>query len=121
LNGVDNAKLSRPCHKAFNFDLVIDKLKEHYDSGHHTKAYKDIKAFMKNNGIAHRQGSGYRSNDPLSDADVLDIVGKLYAVFPWFADCVNKFDVTDVGEVYDLAKLFDRTVADTEIDPQPKL
>ena len=76
---------------------------------------------MQGNGIEHRQGSGYRSSAPLSDADVLDIIEKLYAKFPWFAHCVNKFDVTDVGEVYDLAKLFERTLPDIEIDPQPNL
>jgi len=75
---------------------------------------------MEENGVSHRQGSGYRSNKPLSDADVLDIIGKLYAKFPWFTDCVNKFDATDVGEVYDLAKLFDTALPDIDIDPQPK-
>ncbi len=116
------AATSRPCHKAFNFDLVIAELKCHYPNGHHTKAYKDVQVFMQNTGFEHRQGSGYRSKTPLTDVDVLDIVDRLYTTFPWFVHCVRKFDVTDVGEVYDLAKLFEEYNAapETARQPQPK-
>lgn len=114
-------KTPRPYHKAFNFDMVIAELKRYYPNGHHTKAYKDIGAFMHKNGFEHRQGSGYRSKTPLSDVDVLDIVDKLYAALPWFTKCVNKFDVTNVGEVYDLAAMYRNTTAiEMEIAPQPK-
>lgn len=111
---------SRPCHKAFNFDLVIAELKQHYPDGHHTKAYKDIQIFMRKNGFSHRQGSGYRSERQMSDVEVLNIVEKLHTEFPWFANCVNKFDVTDVGEVYDLALLFERYHTVVPIVPQPE-
>lgn len=94
------------CRKAFNFDLVIAELKQHYPDGHHTKAYKDVQGFMTRNGFAHRQGSGYLSKEPLSDLDVIDLIDRLQGALPWFAQCVNKFDVTDVGEMYDLKPMF---------------
>ena len=114
-------KTGRLYHKAFNFDMVIAELKKHYPNGHHTKAYKEIGAFMHKNGFEHRQGSGYRSKAPLSDVEVLDIVDKLYAALPWFTKCVNKFDVTNVGEVYDLATMYkDALAIEMDIAPAPK-
>lgn len=86
--------------------LIIAELKKHYPNGHHTKGYKDVQNFMKQNYFEHRQGSGYRSLNPLSDIEVMQIAADLNKAFPWFGQCINKFDVTDVGDIYDLVHMF---------------
>lgn len=68
------------------------------------KAYKEIKTFMKENGFSHRQLSGYSSDKPMSKTQVERFVEKLTDEFPWFAQCVSRFDVTNIGKQYDMMK-----------------
>lgn len=109
------------CYKAFNFDLVISQLKKHYPDGHYTKAYKDIQSFFKKNGFEHRQGSGYLSLKMLSDVDVMRIGSKLNKSLPWLGQCVNKFDVTDIGEMHDLTHIFVKTSKPQRQKPRESL
>lgn len=94
--------------KAINFDLDTKKLKEIYCTAgkplEYLKGYKEIKEFMKENGFAHRQWSGYVSDNPMSKMQVERFVEKMTNELPWLAKCVNKFDVTDIGKQYDMMK-----------------
>lgn len=94
--------------KAINFDLDTKKLKEVYCTTNnpleYLKAYKEIKTFMKENGFSHRQLSGYSSDKPMSKTQVERFVEKLTDEFPWFAQCVSRFDVTNIGKQYDMMK-----------------
>lgn len=97
--------------KAINFDLDTKKLKQFYPCKgllSYKKAYKDIKKFMENNGFEHRQWSGYISKQNIDSYDVSVIIAKLSYKFPWLKQCVNKFDVTDIGNQYDLTDIIDK-------------
>ncbi len=88
--------------KAVNFDLDTKALKIYYPGKHYRQAYRDIRKFMLDNGFTHRQWSGYNSKDKLSNLDVQRFATKLSKSFPWLKKCVNRFDVTDIGEQHDL-------------------
>ena len=88
--------------RAIHFDLKEALLKQHYPKKDYKQAYKDIRLFMENNGFTHRQWSGYFSDTPLSFADIVDIMDKLWTQFPWLEKCAVKFDITNIGRTYDL-------------------
>ncbi len=100
--------MAKQMRKAINFDLDTKKLKDAYCVTNrpleYLKAYGEIKDFMKSKGFLHRQWSGYVSKEPLSKAQVDYLVQNMTRTFPWFAQCVEKFDVTNVGEQYDMMK-----------------
>ncbi len=91
--------------RAINFDLDTKELLKHFKNTH--KAYSDIKSFMKKNGFEHRQYSGYISNNPISVSEILVLTNTLNKQFKWLKDCVQKYDVTEIGETYDLKYIFD--------------
>lgn len=92
--------------KAINFDLDTKDLKRYYCKTNNPferlKAYREIGDFLKKNGFSHRQWSGYTSNNPLSMTEITDIVSRLSEEKSWFPKCVRKFDVTEIGEQYDM-------------------
>lgn len=91
--------------KAINFDLDTKELLKHFKNTH--QAYSAIKVFMEDNGFEHRQYSGYVSSGYISDASVTILTEKLNDKFKWLKDCVQKYDVTEIGETYDLKYIFD--------------
>lgn len=93
------------CKKAINFDLDTKALKKYYPGKNYRHAYTDIKKFMESEGFLHRQWSGYNSKEKLSMQDIQMITKKLSKTFPWLKKCVNRFDVTDIGEQHDLTHL----------------
>ena len=97
--------MERRYYKALNFDLDTHKLKVHYPGANYRKAYEDLRRFFKRHRFSHRQGSGYISDDKLATADIYDLMDELSQQFPWIGDCVNKIDVTNVGQQYDLIEL----------------
>ena len=91
--------------KAINFDLDTKELLKHFKNTH--QAYSSIKKFMEENGFEHRQYSGYISSEPMSTHYITDITEKLNKKFKWLKDCIQKYDVTEIGETYDLKYVFD--------------
>ena len=91
--------------KAINFDLDTKELLKHFKNTH--QAYSSIKKFMEENGFEHRQYSGYVSKGNISNAFVTMLTEKLNEKFHWLKDCVQKYDVTEIGETYDLKYVFD--------------
>ena len=89
--------------KAINFDLSTNELKKHFNNT--AEAYNKIKEFMLQNGFEHRQYSGYMSKEVIDDDRVSVLITRLSRQFSWLSNCVQKFDVTDIGEQYDLTHL----------------
>lgn len=89
--------------KALNFDLSTNEVKKHFK--HTAEAYNQIKDFMLDHGFEHRQYSGYVSKEMLDDDDITILTFKLSSQCPWLSSYVQKFDVTDIGEQYDLTHL----------------
>ncbi|MBR1442117.1 MAG: hypothetical protein IJ583_01115 [Firmicutes bacterium] len=94
--------------KAINFDLDTNLLKKYYPKKtiftSYTKAYKDIKNYLQKQGFSHRQGSGYVSELPIEDYEVLKIVREMSKKFTWLSQCVKQFDVTEIGMTYDMTQ-----------------
>ena len=91
--------------KAINFDLDTKELLKHFNNTH--QAYSSIKKFMEENGFEHRQYSGYISTAPISEYDITMLTDKINEKFKWLKDCIQKYDVTEIGETYDLKYIFD--------------
>lgn len=87
--------------RAINFDLSEELLKLHYPKSI-KNAWKEVGRYLKDNGFKHRQYSGYVSKNKLSDGELLTIVYKMWQELPWLEYCATKFDVTNIGEIYDL-------------------
>ncbi len=95
--------MERKYFKAINFDLDTSRLKEYYPR--YQQAYRDLLKFFKGKDFSHRQGSGYVSNNKISTADIIDLIGDLQKEFKWSGTCIKKIDVTNVGAQYDLTEL----------------
>ena len=95
--------MERRYYKAINFDLDTRKLREYYTR--YQQAYADLLKFFSSKNFSHRQGSGYVSNEKLTSADIVDIIGDMQKKFDWAGTCVKKIDVTNIGAQYDLTEL----------------
>lgn len=82
-------------YRAVNFDLNTDAMQQVL--GSKTKGYGLIKKSMENLGFEHRQGSGYRSLEPMTRAEAETFTHNLGRENPWLADCVKTFDITNSG------------------------
>lgn len=100
--------MERKYFKAINFDLNTHRLKDFYPRTNYRKAYDDLEHFFNQHNFSHRQGSGYVSTIKLSTADIYDLMDDLANNFEWISKCVNKIDVTNVGQQYDLTNLLCR-------------
>lgn len=95
--------------KAFNFDLDTKKLKSVF--GNTRDGYKILKREFLSNGFAHRQWSGYVSQDKMTDNAAAQFVASLTNKEPWLAQCVKRFDITDIGKVYDMTAVIHNSAA----------
>lgn len=116
----------RKYFKAINFDLKIESLRQYYSPNHPKQAYREIKKFLISNGFSHRQWSGYRSKNRLSDYDIISLVDEMFGKIPWLESCAKRFDVTNIGRTYDLLSIRIAnknaekvTVASLEIESNP--
>lgn len=103
--------------KAINFDLDVQKLKENYPNKYYNQAYVDIRKFLEKNGFAHRQGSGYISNEKIKYSEVTKIIGTMNKKMNWLHCCVKELDVTSVGKEHSLLYLFE---SDHDIEEKMK-
>lgn len=94
--------MSARVRKAINFDLDTKALKEFYPGKDYRAAYGEIKNFMENIGFEHRQWSGYISIKALDQKEIARNVKKIAQKFPWLSQCVNRFDVTNIGKTCDM-------------------
>lgn len=102
--------------KAINVDLDTKALQQYYPSSNWRKAYEDINKFFLSNGFEHRQGSGYISLIKTDDYSVLTLTRKLLNAMPWLSKCVKHFDVTDIGEQFDMLNIIKGTAPEMDID-----
>lgn len=94
--------MERRYYKAINFDLDTHLLDQYHPSHDYHRAYYDLKKFFKCHNFNHKQGSGYVSKEKLNSQDIYELIDDLYNEYPWIADTVEEFDVTNVGTQYEL-------------------
>lgn len=93
------------CYKALYFDLSIKALKQFFSYKNPKGAYEKLRKYFINNHFSHEQYSGYHSKYKTTDLEIFLFIQKMKKTFPWMERCVNHFEVTDVGEDYDLVPL----------------
>lgn len=106
-------------YRALNFDLKLKLLKQYYPKKNFLNAYRDIKSFMTKNGFSHRQWSGYRSNEKLTDAQIGMLMLEMRETLPWVEKCSTKIDITNIGKMYDIKgfyNLHDKSEEDKDIE-----
>ena len=99
----EKGRIMRGQYRSVNFDLSTKAMKETLGSS--TKGYRIIQKSMQDFGFSHRQGSGYRSDKPLTKEETKQFVKDFGKANPWLADCVKAFDVTNSGRTdYDFTE-----------------
>ena len=91
--------MSRPKRKAIYFDLDTNKMK---NLGIYPDGYRLLENEFKKHSFSHRQGSGYVSDNKLTEGDIYETVIQITERQPWLSECVKKIDVTDIGRQHDL-------------------
>lgn len=86
--------------RAVNFDLDINQMALVF--GSKTVGYEKLKKSFKKIGFIHRQGSGYVSKKPLTNAQLMKAIKVVSKENTWLATCLNIMDVTKVEKVYEL-------------------
>ena len=89
--------------KTINFDLSSNELMKIYPDT--SIPYSAIKRFMLKNGFEHRQKSGYVSIEPMSDIDITKFSEKLGRKFTWLEKCLDKYDIANIGDDFDLRNI----------------
>lgn len=90
---------------AINFDLSIRKLQQYFSQEHPKSAYGVIAKYMREYDFEHRQYSGYISNKPITQAELIDIVWEIHQKLPWLYECENRMDATVITRVFDMKEI----------------
>lgn len=94
--------------KQITFDLDTNILKQIHGEKNYTKAYSDVRSFMKNNDFEHIEGSAYASNSVMSNYDVLKTIDKLKEKHAYLNKSVKELHQTDItGETHSMTGHFD--------------
>lgn len=93
-------------YKAIYFDLKIKALEKHFSAKNSQKAYRKIRKFFLRQKFTHAQQSGYHSTFKTTDLYIFDLIYTMKGEFPWLCFCAGRFEVTNVGEHYNLMEVF---------------
>lgn len=102
---------------AINFDLEQKKLREYLDKNNPERAYGLLRTFLKKKGFMHVQGSGYNSEQEMSEGDLFKLMLELDETFEWFGHAVKSIQATEIGERYDYTEQFKDVAEEEEIFP----
>lgn len=58
------------------------------------------------NGFSHRQWSGYRSDEKLTDRQVRNLMLQMRNELTWMDKCSTKIDVTNIEKIYDIKAFY---------------
>ena len=111
------AKREAKQYKVLYFDLHVQSLKQFYPKKNHLGAYGDIKRYLLKHGFTHEQWSGYHSEKKMTDLDIFDLVHEMAEEMIWFSQCINHFEVTNVGTNYNLVEILKPEDAELDLEP----
>ena len=101
--------------KALYFDLRIKNLKEYFSELNPNGAYRKIRDYLVQRDFSHEQYSGYPSKYKTTDLEIFDLIREMGEEFSWLPQCLNHFEVTNIGTDHDLMQLFD------DVEPEPDM
>ncbi|HAP22149.1 MAG TPA: hypothetical protein DCR27_12845, partial [Lachnospiraceae bacterium] len=87
-----------------------------YSASNPRGAYRKIRDYLLllKRRFSHEQYSGYHSLYKTTDLEIFDLMFEMKKEFPWFGQCLNHFEVTNVGTNHDLMQLFGEPFSETE-------
>lgn len=91
--------------RALHFDLSVQQIDKYFSC--RSTPYYHIKRVMTMHNFYHQQGSGYVSNEPITEVDVFDVVKDLKFRVPHFEDIVKSFDSTYLENVWNIKPFID--------------
>lgn len=100
--------------KALYFDLCVKDLEKYYSVSNPKGAYRKIRDYLLKRQFSHEQYSGYHSLYKTTDLEIFDLMYEMKKEFPWLGQCLNHFEVTNVGANHDLMQLFGEPFSETE-------
>lgn len=109
---MESMSKSHSARRAINFDLNIEALRDNYSVTNPKGAYREIRSFFEKNGFFHRQGSGYCSEEKITDYELFELMEKMFKTFPWLGNCTKRIDATDIGKIYDIKELLGKKVVE---------
>lgn len=92
-------------YRAVNFDLSKKKLEKYFSATNPKGAYHKIYNFFVKNNFEHRQHSGYRSKESMTDTEIMNLMDELFTKMPWLDKCAEKMDITNIDSIYDVLKI----------------
>ncbi len=98
------------------FDLVQDKLEQHYHVKSTGNAYNDIAGVLEAHGFKRQQGSLYIGNDSISAVECVLAVQELSKRFSWFAPSVGDIRMLRIEDNNDLKPAIDWIMANSGAD-----
>lgn len=102
-------------YKALYFDLCVNDLERYFSNTNPRGAYRKIRDYLLMRNFSHEQYSGYHSKYKTTDLNIFYLVHKMQGDLPWLSQCINRFEVTDVGENYNLMDLFASTFLEDDL------
>lgn len=100
--------------KALYFDLRVKDLEKYYSAANPRGAYRKMHDYLLKRHFSHEQYSGYHSLYKTTDLEIFDLVYEMKNEFPWLGQCLNHFEVTNVGANHDLMQLFGEPFSESE-------
>ncbi len=94
--------------KQIAFDLDTKALKKYYPGGSWNNSYEIIKRHMLKNGFSWLQGSVYISNEPMTSAEVTNILDELLIKNTWLGICMRDCRETNIGKEHSKNHVFDK-------------
>ena len=107
--------------QGIHFDLDTKALAKYYPKASWQAAYDDVRGFLERNGFVHEQGSGYRSVEPMVQAEAVDVLYEMRVTYPWLHKCVKVCTIADVPVTFDFTNLFDKNADIPERTEQTKI
>ena len=91
--------------KQIAFDLDTKRLKNIYTGQtgkHYTRAYYDLRVYLKARGFLWRQGSVYESESGMSFYEVAIVTTDAVKNLPWLSECTRDIVATNIGARHSL-------------------
>ena len=82
---------------AVNFDLSVKACRQLFN-GSQTKAYRVLKKDMTEHGFIHDQGSGYVSENPLTQIEMTVVMIGVFTRQQWLGKCCKKLRITQIAK-----------------------
>ena len=87
-------------------------LEKNFSKKNPQKAYRKIQRFFLRQKFTHVQQSGYHSAFKTTDLYIFQLIYRMKQELPWLSACVNCFEVTNIGENYDLTEVLSEEIAE---------